>query len=187
VGQQLIEPIKLEGYKLWADGTIEVEPEDVPDFALKLAAKGISLDHLATSRITKEIEQFNLIGDAKIRLKTELSPVFPPDWILPEAYKYLDLDGYLVGLADRIEHDELYDQRLVRLSEEIYLYLKLELHDLLRTLIYVVDKFKEHGVVWGVGRGSSCSSYLLFLIGLHEVDAVKYCIPLSDFLKPTGD
>jgi DNA polymerase III alpha subunit len=50
-------------------------------------------------------------------------------------------------------------------------------------LIYVIDVMTEKNVVWGVGRGSSCSSYLLYLLGLHEVDPVKYEIEISDFLR----
>jgi DNA polymerase III alpha subunit len=38
-------------------------------------------------------------------------------------------------------------------------------------------------IVWGVGRGSSCSSYLLYLLGLHEVDVVKYDVDISDFIR----
>jgi len=49
-------------------------------------------------------------------------------------------------------------------------------------LIYVVDVLNEKNVVWGVGRGSSCSSYLFYLLGLHEVDSVRYDVEITDFL-----
>jgi DNA polymerase III alpha subunit len=103
--------------------------------------------------------------------------------VLPDRYKYLDLAEYLIGLAERVEQDHLYERRLQRLVEEIDLYTKLGYHDLLRTLIYIVDELQRHQVVWGVGRGSSCSSYLLYLLGLHEVDSVKFEIPITDFIR----
>jgi len=50
-------------------------------------------------------------------------------------------------------------------------------------LIYVLDVMREKKVIWGVGRGSSCSSYLLYLLGLHEVDPVKYDVEFTDFIR----
>ncbi len=183
----MIEPIKLDGYLLWADGTVQVAPEVAADWAMRLASRGLSLERLTVTHLTAEVERFNELSDVQLRVKTELLPVFPPDWILPDYYKYLDISGYLEGLTGRIEHDALYEKRLVRLADEIFLFTQLKLEDVLRALIYVVDQFKKHGVVWGVGRGSSCSSYLLYLLGLHEVDPVKFEIDISDFIKPTGE
>jgi DNA polymerase III alpha subunit len=42
---------------------------------------------------------------------------------------------------------------------------------------------KERNIVWGVGRGSSVASYVLFLIGTHKVDSVKYELDFNEFLK----
>jgi DNA polymerase III alpha subunit len=67
------------------------------------------------------------------------------------------------------------------------LFKELELGDVLRCLIYVVDTMKAKRVTWGVGRGSSCSSYLLYLLDLHSVDAVKYDIDITDFIKLQGN
>ena len=42
------------------------------------------------------------------------------------------------------------------------------MHDLLRYMIYLVDFMRENNIVWGVGRGSSVASYVLYLIGVHK-------------------
>jgi len=34
-----------------------------------------------------------------------------------------------------------------------------------------------------VGRGSSVSSYILYLIGIHRVDSLRYGFSISDYLK----
>ncbi len=142
------------------------------------------VDKLATTEVTPEIAEFNQLGDGVIGVKTGVTPgLFPPDWILPETYKYLDLDLYLVGLVDRIEKDDLYAERFERLTLEIALFRNLGLNEVLRTLIFVVDRMREAGAVWGVGRGSSCSSYLLYLLGLHCVDPVRYDIQITDFIR----
>lgn len=59
-----------------------------------------------------------------------------------------------------------------------------------RTLIVLndlVEKFREDGVVWGVGRGSSVASYILFLLGIHDINPIKYNISPREFYKSFGD
>lgn len=138
---------------------------------------------LIASQASSDLVEFNKLTDTPILPKTTLTTPFPPSWVIPDAYKYLNLAEHLIELAERVERDDLYERRLQRLAEEIDLFLRLGYHDLLRALIYVVDELKRQHVVWGVGRGSSCSSYLLYLLGLHEVDSVKYEIPISDFIR----
>jgi len=170
----------LKGRAVWYDGVVEVDPLDLP----RMLLLGIPLEKLAITRVTDDIARFNKTNEHPISIKAEADlEAYPPRWSFPDHYKYLNLDEYLEGLADRVKRDELYEQRLVRLAEEIDLFLKLGLHDVLRGLIYVVEELTKQGVVWGVGRGSSCSSYLLYLIGLHEVDPVKFDIPITDFIR----
>jgi DNA polymerase III alpha subunit len=178
-----LQPLDLGDHLLWPDGTIQVTPEKVIDFTFKLSAKGM-VDRLSVTEITPDIKQFNQFGEHHIGIKEFVDPgIFPPEWILPDAYKYSDLDEYLFSLVDRIERDDLYEKRVERLSSEIWLFKKQKLDDVLRVLIYVVDTMKNQNAIWGVGRGSSCSSYLLFLLGLHEVDAVLYDIEVTDFIR----
>ena len=54
---------------------------------------------------------------------------------------------------------------------------------MLRYLIYLVDVMRENNVVWGVGRGSSVASYILYLIGIHKVDSVKHNLDYTEFLR----
>ena len=115
-------------------------------------------------------------------MKESLDP-FSFAWTLPEHYKYMNVDEYLLNLADSIERDSLFDKRLQRLAKEIELFKRHKLEDVLRVIIFIVDEFKKRNVVWGVGRGSSCSSYILFLIGLHDIDPVLYEIEIEDFLR----
>lgn len=178
-----LQPLDLGDRFLWPDGIVAVKPDVLSDWIIKLANKG-KLHQLAVTESHEEVDRYNSVADQQIIVKSGSDDnLFPPEWTLPERYKYLDLDEYLVGLADGIERDSLYDERVKRLSEEIYLFKKLNLDEVLRTLVYVLDVLKEKQQVWGVGRGSSCSSYLLFLLGLHDVDPVKYSIEVADFLR----
>lgn len=171
---------KLNGRAVWYDGVVEVSPADLP----RMLLLGVPLDRLSVTEVTPDIARLNRTNEHKLVVKTEADlSAYPPRWSLPDRYKYLDLDEYLEGLADRVKRDELYERRLARLAEEIDLFLKLSLHDVLRGLIFVVEELTRQGIVWGVGRGSSCSSYLLYLIGLHEVDPVRFDIPITDFIR----
>ena len=55
--------------------------------------------------------------------------------------------------------------------------------NVLRFLIYLVDSMRKNKIVWGVGRGSSVASYVLFLIGIHKVNSLKYNLDIKEFLK----
>ena len=76
------------------------------------------------------------------------------------------------------------DEQLERVDKELQLYKERDLLLLLRFLKYMVDTFRKHNIVWGVGRGSSVASYVLFLIGVHKVDSLKYGLDIEEFLRP---
>lgn len=178
-----LQPLELIDHLLWPDGSIQVTPDKVIDFTFKLAARS-KVDCLYVTEITPEIKKFNSLGEHRLTVKQTIdSSIFPPEWILPDRYKYLNLDEYLFGLVDKIEKDSLYDKRVERLSHEIWLFKDQKLDDILKVLIYVIDIMIEKNIIWGVGRGSSCSSYLLYLLGLHEVDPVQYGIEITDFIR----
>ena len=60
---------------------------------------------------------------------------------------------------------------------------KRDMFMLLRYLKYFVDTMRKNKVVWGLGRGSSVSSYVLYLIGVHKINSIYYDIPINEFLK----
>jgi DNA polymerase III alpha subunit len=169
---------QLKDYTLWFDGSIEVDPSKLEEMLLR----GVPLERLSVTAVTPEIMALNENSAQPLAIKRENAPL-SFEWALPDEYKYLDVDGYLLSLADLVEHDKLYERRLQRLVQEIELFKELKLENVIRNLAYVINVFNRENVVWGVGRGSSCSSYILFLMGLHEVDPVKYEIDIEDFLR----
>jgi len=42
---------------------------------------------------------------------------------------------------------------------------------------------QENKVIWGVGRGSSVASYVLYLIGVHRVNSMYYNLDVGEFLR----
>ena len=63
------------------------------------------------------------------------------------------------------------------------MYQKRDLFMLLQYMKYLVDLMRENNIVWGVGRGSSVSSFVLFLIGIHRINSLYYDLDIEEFLK----
>lgn len=114
---------------------------------------------------------------------------FPPDydievfhatqqsvWYMPEEYKTLDIAQHLLDLCKT-------QPELQRVGQELLLYQERELFNLLRYLKYFVDTMRNNNVTWGLGRGSSTASYILYLIGVHKINSLYYDLPIEEFLK----
>lgn len=97
-------------------------------------------------------------------------------WNMPTEYQLLDLDMYF---ATRISTT----QEAERVANELALFRENGLETMLRFMIYMVKTMKDNKIVWGVGRGSSVSSFLLYLIGLHSVNPLKYNLDIKEFIK----
>ena len=74
-------------------------------------------------------------------------------------------------------------QQTDRVTQELELFVQHNMMDLLHYLKYLVDTLRENKIVWGVGRGSSVASYVLYLIGVHKIDSIKYELDINEFLK----
>jgi 23S rRNA C2498 (ribose-2'-O)-methylase RlmM len=106
----------------------------------------------------------------------EFDRVLQANWRMPVEYKDMDIAEYVLGLC-RADHE------LHRVGLVLLLFLERDLFDLLRYLKYLVDTLRKNNVVWGVGRGSSVASYVLFLIGVHRIDSLYYDLNIDEFLK----
>jgi len=98
------------------------------------------------------------------------------EWFMPEEYKQLDIAKYVLDLCKT-------DVELQRVGEELLLYQERNLFDLLRYLKYLVDVMRENRLIWGVGRGSSLASYVLYLLGIHRVDSIYFDLDPQEFLR----
>ena len=98
-------------------------------------------------------------------------------WNMPDEYKTLDIENWL------FEQAPPWDPQHTRITEELEAYKARNMLDLLRWLKYFVDTCSKEGVVWGVGRGSSVASYVLFIIGVHSIDPIKYNLDWREFLR----
>jgi DNA polymerase III alpha subunit len=98
------------------------------------------------------------------------------NWLMPDDYKNLDIADWVLSQCKT-------DAERQRVGEELLLYLDRDLFPLLQYLKYLVDTLRLNNIVWGVGRGSSVASYVLFLIGVHKINSMYYDLDISEFLK----
>lgn len=178
---------ELTGRILWYDGSVTVDPADLMSLVLKSRFKG----NLYTTEITKEVTDFNKLVDSddQISIKHK-NKELDTSWNIPNEYNQININDYILNkLINEVEECNLSDLdfkvRYNRIKKELRVYDQLNLNDLLKTLVYVIDTFNKENIVWGVGRGSSVSSYVLYLIGVHDIDSVLYDLNFNDFL--TGE
>lgn len=98
------------------------------------------------------------------------------NWFMPDKYKQLDIAKYILDLCTT-------DAELQRVGTELLLYQERNLFNLLRYLKYLVDTMTEHRLIWGVGRGSSVASYVLYKLGVHKIDSMSYELDPREFLR----
>lgn len=123
-------------------------------------------------RIPELCKQENLDG-VDIKMFDESNQC---DWFMPEEYQSFPIVEWLLEQCKTdLEKD--------RVEQELRLFIQHGMFDLLFYLKYLVDTMREHNVLWGVGRGSSVASYVLYLIGVHKINSIKYDLDIHEFLK----
>lgn len=135
------------------DTAINFDPE------LELKEIPHLVEYLSSSRTLEEFDETNKIN-----------------WKMPDEYKNLDIVKYILDLCQT-------DEERQRVGEELLLYVDRDLLPLLQFLKYMVDIMRKYNIVWGVGRGSSVSSYVLYLLGIHKINSMYYGLDIHDFLR----
>lgn len=111
------------------------------------------------------------------------SPRDVNNWLMPEYYKNLSIDFVLTEKLNSLGYNDPNSIQHKRVIEELTEYKNQGLEPLLKYIMYLVDFMRENNIIWGVGRGSSTSSYILYLIGIHRIDSIKYKLDFKEFLR----
>ena len=98
------------------------------------------------------------------------------NWLMPPHYQTLDVAQHVLDLCDTQE-------QLQRCGQELLMYQERGMLPMLAYVIYLVDVMRDNGIIWGVGRGSSVASYVLYKLGLHRIDSMYYDLDPADFLR----
>lgn len=171
--------MQLENRKILLDGTVIMSEKGL--FELVYQEKNI--DELISENTTDTI-QYNsavklLDSDFKNLILTDQEIYgdyhWDQDWPTPEKYKAIDLKNHLIDKCST-------NEEIQRIEEEWSLYEKNSLIPMLYHLLFLIDNWRSQNVVWGVGRGSSVGSFILYLIGLNRINPLEYDLSIQDFL-----
>jgi DNA polymerase III alpha subunit len=97
-------------------------------------------------------------------------------WNMPAKYVDMNIAQWLLDQCKT-------EVELQRVGSELLLYQERNLFPLLRQLKYIIDTWRSNNIVWGVGRGSSVASYVLYLIGVHQINSIYYDLDIHEFLR----
>lgn len=98
------------------------------------------------------------------------------NWLMPDNYKTMDIAKYVLDQCTT-------EEELQRAGQELLMFQERDMFVLLCYLKYLVDTMRQHNIVWGVGRGSSVASFVLFLLGVHRINSLYYDLSIDEFLK----
>jgi len=129
------------------------------------------------------IQKYNSVSNTPLKIYQELDisiedfdQSLQKNWFMPDQYKTYDIVDWLYCECKTIEQKN-------RVTEELKEFAERDMIMLLKWLKYFVDTCRANNIVWGVGRGSSVASYVLFLIGVHRIDSMKYNLDWREFLR----
>jgi DNA polymerase III alpha subunit len=98
------------------------------------------------------------------------------DWFMPAEYRDFNVESWCLGRCTTPE-------QIARVEAEIQAYKSRNMMPLLQWTKHFVDTCNANSIVWGVGRGSSVASFVLYLLGVHQIDSVKYNLDWQEFLR----
>jgi Bacterial DNA polymerase III alpha NTPase domain len=97
-------------------------------------------------------------------------------WLTPEPWASISVLDWCLARCST-------EQERVRVHEECAEMQQRNMLGIVRHLIFCVDTWRAAGIVWGVGRGSSVCSYVLFLVGINRINPLEYDLDLKEWLK----
>lgn len=131
--------------------------------------------NVSVSELYADFPLLSYMNESQVPVE-EFDALQQSKWHMPQEYKDLDIAQWLLDQCKT-------DPELQRVGEELLLYQERGLFDLLKYLKYAVDTFRKNKVVWGLGRGSSVASYVLYLIGVHKINSMYYDLDIGEFLR----
>ena len=151
-------------------GEIVYNIEDVVDLLMKQqSTAGITVDGTVQLEDTLPETDISLSVD-------EYDIMNQQNWLMPEEYKQMDIAQHVIDLCKT-------QPEIQRAGEELLMFQERNLFNLLKYLKYLVDTMRANNIIWGVGRGSSVASYVLYLLGVHRIDSMYYDLDPREFLR----
>jgi len=139
--------------------------EDVSSLRVLEGEESSAYDLIYGTSTSSDIEDITPIPQSHEHTKEQLDQVIDV---------LVDSDRWDASMVDRVDKEIDFFDRTDNITFLIH-------------CIDLVKRMKEDGVVWGVGRGSSCGSLVMYLIGVNDINPLKYNIPFEEFSKEQDD
>lgn len=103
---------------------------------------------------------------------------------LPINYEENDEDiARLFALLENSPRFNNTEEEIKRIGDEYDFFSKSNNIGFLLKVHTLIQRFKEDNIVWGVGRGSGSSSYVLYLLEVHDINPLIFDIPFHELSK----
>lgn len=156
------------------------------DFLVERLLSGDPINITPTEKHSDTLLYNYRIGNDKIQIWEEDDNLTGPspetyEWTFPEKYQSIDIEYLAISRMEKMGlMSPEYQERIV---EELRIMNEREMYPFIRCMLYIIDIFRKNNIVWGVGRGSSCASLVLYVLGINKIDPVKYDISMNEFFK----
>jgi len=131
------------------------------------------------------VVQYNrkYVGESKLELKAQFPNPDPINWNHSDG----DVERFVrlfrgtprfSAYPDREAASDRFELEFDFFERNQYILFLVSLHDL-------IQQFKRDNVIWGVGRGSSCASFILYCLEVHDIDPIEFDIPFKELSKET--
>lgn len=172
--------IQLNNRQILDDGTVLC----TVDAGVELLYSGKSISHA----IFKPDDDIILYNKSRSLLDSNLDSLLVSDqacfkdynwydnWNTPDPWASVSVLDYCIDKCTT-------DEQRIRVCEEYKLYEDREMIPVLCHLIWMVHYMRSNNILWGVGRGSSVSSYILYLIGIIRINPMDFNLDIREFLK----
>ncbi len=105
----------------------------------------------------------------------EFDQLLQSEWFMPNDAKNFDIESHIISITP-VGSEQRVQEELAAFKQHGYL-------NLLKFLHYLVQNMRSSNMLWGVGRGSSVASYVLYLLGVHRIDSIQYGLDWREFLR----
>lgn len=155
--------------------------DDLFDLYMRDPSKSLKRTLVSSAiKFNEELELENipdLVDHIVLQLSVDdFDKITQNNWFMPKKYREFDIAKFVLDQCTC-------DAELQRAGKELLMYDQRGMLTLLQYMKYLVDVMRKHNIVWGVGRGSSVASFVLFLIGIHRINSLYYDLDIEEFLK----
>jgi len=105
----------------------------------------------------------------------EFDQLLQSEWFMPKEAADFDIESHIISITPAGSEQ--------RVKEELAAFKQHNYINLLKFLHYLVQNMRSSNMLWGVGRGSSVASYVLYLLGVHRIDSIQYGLDWREFLR----